>query len=313
MTTSDPARAVAALDEFGAPYVIKADGLAAGKGVTVTADRGEAERAVREALVHGAFGDAGRTVLVEEYLEGPECSLLAICDGRTAWVLPPAQDHKRAYDGDRGPNTGGMGAFSPISPYDAGFAACALPELFEPVLRVLRDRGLPYVGVLYAGLVLTADGPRVLEFNARFGDPEAQVLLPRVTGDIALALAGCARGRLDPGHGLGWDPRAQVTVVLASGGYPGPYATGRRIEGLDAVATAHDDVTVFHAGTRRLRDDVVTAGGRVLAVTGRGVGLRDARRRAYAAADLLRFEGVHRRSDIAAPISAARPDAQSTP
>ena len=299
VTTSQPDEAVAALDELGPPYVVKADGLAAGKGVTVTTDRAEAERAVRAALVHGAFGEAGRTVIVEEYLDGPECSVLALCDGRSAQVLPLAQDYKRAQDGDVGPNTGGMGAYSPVSPMDGSFAERARVEVFEPVLQVLSEQGAEYRGVLYAGLVLTGDGPRVLEFNARFGDPEAQVVLPRVVGDLGEALLACARGDLAAGPRLRWGAMACVTVVLASGGYPGAYATGRRIEGL-AQAQARDGVLVFHAGTRRMGEDVVTAGGRVLAVTGRALTVPLARRRAYAAVDGIDFEGLHRRSDVAA-------------
>ena len=302
VTTDEPDEALQALDRFGAPYVVKADGLAAGKGVTVTSDREEAERAVRAALVHGAFGEAGRTVVVEEHLRGPECSVLALCDGQTASVLPLAEDYKRAFDADAGPNTGGMGARSPVTPMDHSFARRTRAELFEPVLRVLAGQGLPYVGVLYAGLVLTERGPMVLEFNARFGDPEAQVVLPRVTGDVAEVLLACAKGRLEPAPVLGWAPSACVTVVLASGGYPGAYTTGRRITGVEEAESC-EDVEVFHAGTRRVGSDLVTAGGRVLCVTGRGVTVEQARTRAYAAADRIHFEGLQRRDDIAAAES----------
>ncbi len=293
---SDPAAARAALDRFGPPYVVKADGLAAGKGVVVTTARGEAERAVDAALVDGAFGEAGRTVVVEAFLEGPEVSVFAVTDGTSVVVLEPAQDHKRVGDGDTGPNTGGMGAYSPV-------AAAGLGELrrtvFEPVVAALAARGTPYVGVLFAGLVLTADGPRVLEFNARFGDPEAQVLLPRLRSDLAALLAACAHGELGGVAPLEWDDRACVGVVLASDGYPGRYRSGRVIDGLSDLR-AVPDVAVFHAGTARDGEAVVTAGGRVLCVVAFGADVAAARTAAYAAADRISFDGAYRRSDIAA-------------
>ena len=281
-TFTDPARAVAALDDFGPPWVVKADGLAAGKGVTVTGDHAAARAAVEAALVGRVHGDAGATILLEEFLEGPEASVFAVTDGRTVLPLAPARDHKRIGDGDTGPNTGGMGAFSPLP---------------EPTVAELARRGARYQGLLYAGLTLTADGPRVLEFNCRFGDPETQVILPRLTTDLADLAWAAAEGTL-AGCKVSWDPRACVTVVLASGGYP----TGLEIEGL-AEAAARPGVQLFHAGTAlhgagRAR----TAGGRVLGVTALGDDLADARARAYQAAELVRFDGAHYRRDIAAVL-----------
>lgn len=299
-TFTDAEKAIAALDDFGPPYVVKADGLAAGKGVTVADTRAQAVAAVEDALVRGTFGKAGATILLEEHLAGEEVSVFGICDGTDALLLPVCQDFKRAYDGDRGPNTGGMGAYTPVP----GFGEEQLPELrdrlFRPVLAELANRGSPYRGVLYAGLVLTDEGPKVLEFNCRFGDPEAQAMLWRLTGDFGALLAAAA----DPAEGL--DPTsaatsedACVTVVLASGGYPGHYEVGLPISGLDEVAAGHPEVRIFHAGTRRENGRLVTAGGRVLSVTGRGADVAAARRRAYAAADVISWEGQHRRSDIA--------------
>jgi phosphoribosylamine---glycine ligase len=292
-------QALDALDRFGPPYVVKADGLAAGKGVVVTEEREQAEAAVRAALEEGAFGPAGQKLLVEEFLDGPEVSAFAVSDGREVRMLTQAQDYKRARDGDEGPNTGGMGAYSPVY-LGGGIGNESLQEaVFSPVVAALRERGTPYVGVLYAGLVLTDDGPQVLEFNARFGDPEAQVILPRLRSDLGALLAGCAHGELGAIPPLEWDRRAAVTVVLASGGYPGEYRTGLTISGLDGL-TGMPDVAVFHAGTRRDGGRIVTAGGRVLTVTGLGDTVADARTTAYAAADRIEFEGLTRRGDIAA-------------
>jgi len=299
----DPRDAVAALDRFGPPYVVKADGLAAGKGVVVTADRAEAEAAVHAALVEGRFGDAGARLVVEEFLEGSEVSVLAVTDGRAVAVLDPAQDFKRALTGDRGPNTGGMGAYSPAAlPGTSG--ADLHDAVFAPVLRVLAARDLHYRGVLYAGLVLTADGPKVLEFNARFGDPEAQVVLPRLRSDLAALLAACAHGELGGFGPLVWDPRPAVTVVLAAGGYPGDPRTGDPIAGLDRLE-GRPDVAVFHGGTRREEAGIVTAGGRVLSVTALGDTLDAARTAAYRAADHISWPGLHRRDDIALTAASA--------
>jgi phosphoribosylamine--glycine ligase len=293
----DPDSAVAALEDFAPPYVVKADGLAAGKGVRICDDRDAAVAAIEETMIAGLFGDAGNVVVIEEFLAGPEVSVFALCDGADCRLLAPAQDFKRAFDGDEGPNTGGMGAWCPY-PLDDDSVAALEHDVFRPVLAELAARDLPFVGVLYAGLVLTDRGPQVLEFNARFGDPETQVVLPRVRTDLGELLRSCADGTLRDASELRWDDRACVTVVLASGGYPGPYETGVPIHGLDRAA--RDGVIVFHAGTAVDGSDVVTAGGRVLAVTGLGQGVTGARDIAYAAADAIDFDSVHRREDIAA-------------
>jgi phosphoribosylamine--glycine ligase len=290
-------KAVAFVDELGGSAVIKADGLAAGKGVVVAADRGSAVAAVEASLVRGAFGAAGRTIVVEELLEGQEVSVFAVTDGEgNCALLDVAQDHKRIGDKDTGPNTGGMGAFSPVPGIEQALATEILDTCIAPVVDELR----PYRGVLFAGLMLTSDGPKVLEYNCRFGDPETQVLLPRMPYSVATLLDACATGRLadDAGH-ANVDEAAAVTIVLASEGYPGTPRTGVPIDGLDA-----DDllpgVTVFHAGTA-VDDEgrLVTAGGRVLSVTGVGSTLREARDRAYAGVEHIRFEGMQYRHDIA--------------
>jgi phosphoribosylamine--glycine ligase len=295
--TDDVTRAVMLLDAFDPPWVIKADGLAAGKGVVVTADRREAVGAIESMLVDRALGPAGDRILIEEHLEGREVSVLALTDGVRVLPLEPARDHKRALDGDRGPNTGGMGAFSPVPEVDDATRWRVAAEVLEPTVAAMAAEGAPYWGVLYAGLMLTAEGPKVLEFNARFGDPEAQAILPRLHSDLAGLLMACLDGTLRETQ-VGWRPEACVTVVLASGGYPGDYRTGIPIDGLEE-ARKSDRVAVFHAGTVRRDGRVVTAGGRVLAVSALGTDLADARARAYRAASLVSFEGAHRRSDIA--------------
>jgi phosphoribosylamine---glycine ligase len=296
---TDPDEAKQALRGFAAPFVVKADGLAAGKGVRICDELAEAEAAVDEAMVAKVFGAAGARVVIEEYLDGPEVSLFALCDGRTVVPLVPAQDYKRALDGDEGLNTGGMGAYSPVPALDDAAVAGIAKHLMQPVVDALSGRGAPYVGLLYAGLVLTDGGPKVLEFNARFGDPETQVVLPRLASDLAELLRACAAGDLDGADPPQWDPRACVTVVLASGGYPGRYERGKPIDGLEAAAAVPDAI-VFHAGTGREAGQIVTDGGRVLAVSGLGETLADARGTAYEAAEQIRFEGLHRRGDIAA-------------
>jgi phosphoribosylamine---glycine ligase len=303
-TGEDPGEAKEALARFAPPYVVKADGLAAGKGVRICAALAEAEEAVDEALVARAFGDAGARLVIEEFLHGPEVSLFGLCDGNTVVPLVPAQDFKRALDGDEGRNTGGMGAYSPVPAFDDELVKEVTETILRPTLSELRRRGVRFVGVLYAGLVLTAAGPRVLEFNARFGDPETQVVLPRLRTDLGELLLACATGQLGSFGPLAWDDRACVTVVLASGGYPGPYERGRQIHGLEAAGRV-TGAAVFHAGTRREGDRVVTAGGRVLAVSGLGATIAEARATAYAAADEITFEGLHRRSDIAAAPTGA--------
>jgi phosphoribosylamine---glycine ligase len=283
---------------------VKADGLAAGKGVTVTDSLSEARRAVEACLVDRAFGDAGSSVIVEEYLEGPEVSALALTDGRTVRQLPLAQDFKRALDGDRGANTGGMGAYSPLPFVDGATRAQIDERVLAATVAALEAEDIPYRGVLYAGLILTAEGPKVLEFNCRFGDPEAQVILPRLRSDLGAALAATAHGTLADVQ-LEWHDDACVGVVLASGGYPGPFETGRPIEGLEDAASM-DGVHVFHAGTARREGRVVTAGGRVLTVSAVGQNLAAARARAYVASERIRFDGKALRSDIAGAAGAAR-------
>jgi phosphoribosylamine--glycine ligase len=296
-TFTDAGEAERRLDEMGPPYVVKADGLAAGKGVTVAETREEAALALRAALVEKAFGSAGERVLIEEFLDGREVSALALTDGEAVIPLAPAQDFKRVGDRDTGPNTGGMGAYSPVTFVDEATWTSIAEAVLEPAIRGLRERGVRYRGVLYAGLMLTEDGPKVLEFNCRFGDPETQAILPRLDTDLAELLDATARGRLGD-HKVSWSPEACVTVVLASGGYPGPYETGVPIEGLDRAAEV-EGAAVFHAGTVRRDGRVVTAGGRVLTVSALGKGLAEARDRAYRAASLISFEGMHHRSDIA--------------
>ncbi|MBU4459563.1 MAG: phosphoribosylamine--glycine ligase [Verrucomicrobia bacterium] len=295
---TDAAAAKACARARGGAVVVKADGLAAGKGVTVCTAVAEAEAAIDDALVKGVFGDAGREVLIEERLVGEEVSILGLVDGERVVLLASAQDHKRVFDDDRGPNTGGMGAYSP-APVIADADLPAIREMvFERTLAELKRRGIAYRGVLYAGLMMTDGGSKVLEFNCRFGDPETQAILPRWAGSVSQALLACAQGRLDPGM-VTWHPGACVCVVLAAGGYPGPYAKGKAIEGIEA-AGALEDVAVFHAGTAVRDGRVVTAGGRVLGVTACGEDIRAAVSRAYEAVGRIRFEGMHCRRDIAA-------------
>ncbi len=294
--TADEALDAVSGDQFGFPVVVKADGLAAGKGVTVAADRATAEQAVRDAMVEGRFGSAGHRVVVEECLVGPEVSFFAICDGQRALALPTAQDHKRAFDGDAGPNTGGMGAFAPSALVTAEIDARIRREIVEPVLEGFAAQGDPYQGFLYVGLMLTESGPRVIEFNVRLGDPEAQVVLPMLRGELAPVLAAAAGGYL--GHSqLAQTRDPHVGVVLASGGYPGAYDTGLPIAGL-AAAAALDDVLIFHAGTAVRDDAIVTTGGRVLTVVGRGADMTRAIERAYAAEARITFARKQVRTDI---------------
>jgi len=294
---STVSRAVDFIEELHGNVVVKADGLALGKGVTVCSSVAEAVAAVDECLVARRFGDAGQRVVVEERLSGPEVSIFALSDGVNVRVLAPACDYKRAYDGDQGPNTGGMGSYAPPSFVDVdALLDQAVRDVIQPCVDVLRERGTPYRGCLYAALMLTPDGLRVLEFNARFGDPETQVVLPLLAGDPVPLFLACARAELQPGRET-WSSGACVGVVAASGGYPGNVDTGRVIAGLDAL---DPDVLCFHAGTRR-RDDgaYLTSGGRVLTVVGRGDTVDAARARAYANIDRISFDGMRYRSDIA--------------
>jgi phosphoribosylamine--glycine ligase len=289
------AEARKAVEQVGFPAVIKADGLAAGKGVTVAADLQESEAALAELFERRTLGSAADVVVVEECLTGPELSVLALCDGERIAVLPPARDYKAAYDGGLGPNTGGMGAFTRPTFATPGLLARVRLEILEPTIRELAKRGSPFVGVLYAGLMVTASGPKVIEFNCRFGDPEAQVILPLLESDLLEVLRAAANGKLDP-QSLRWSDDILCGVVVASGGYPGTYSTGHPISGLDAVS---DDVLVFHAGTRQREDGaVVTSGGRVLTVVGRGADRAAAKERAHAGAAAVSFEGARYRRDI---------------
>ncbi len=300
VATDDRATAYTALERFGAPYVVKADGLAAGKGVRICTELDEAREAVDDALVRGVFGAAGSRLVIEEFLSGPERSVFGVCDGTDVVLLEPAQDYKRALDGDAGRNTGGMGAYTPVPGFTLAEVADLEALVFRPVLQELADRGTPYRGLLYAGLVETAGGPKLLEFNARFGDPETQAILPRIDGDLGELLWQAATGSVT-GAAVSWRGQAAVTVVLASGGYPGAYPTGVPIDGVEDAATL-PDVEVFHAGTRREQDRLVTAGGRVLAVTALGASVAGARERVYEAAERIRFDGAHLRGDIAAGV-----------
>ena len=276
------------------PIVVKADGLAAGKGVIIAATRAEAEDAVR-AMFASAFGEAGSSVVIEEYLEGEEASFFALVSGETVLPLAGAQDHKRAFDGDEGPNTGGMGAYSPAPVLDEAMAGRVMDEIMIPTARAMAARGTPYRGVLYAGLMITADGPRLIEFNVRFGDPECQVLMPRLADDILPWLKATATGALADMPPPRWRDEAALTVVLATRGYPGSYEKGSVIRGLERLA-GREGVVVFHAGTRRDADGTLRAvGGRVLNVTGLGPDIRSARERAYGAvAEIDWPEGFHR-------------------
>jgi phosphoribosylamine--glycine ligase len=293
---ADAARAH--LRKVGAPIVVKADGLAAGKGVIVASSVEEAERAVAEIMEEKVFGAAGAHIVIEECLRGEELSVMALVDGQSFRTLAPAQDHKRALDGDCGPNTGGMGAYSPTPILDGKLDA-HVADIFQRTLAGLQAEGIEYRGVLYAGLMITERGPQVLEFNCRFGDPETQVVLPRLESDLMDAVEATIDGSLGR-LPLAWKPEAAVCVVMAAGGYPGPYERGQPIAGLKQAAKS-DSVCVFHAGTRRNDDGrTVTDGGRVLGVTGLGSTIEGAARRAYEAVEQIHFDGAHFRRDIAA-------------
>jgi phosphoribosylamine--glycine ligase len=297
--------ALAFVDELGGgPVVIKADGLAAGKGVTVASDRAGASVALKACLVDHAFGDAGAQVLVEEYLEGQEVSAFALTDGRDVLPLCLAQDFKRVGDGDTGPNTGGMGAYSPVGFVDGETEQMIWSGIVRATVRAMETEGVRYRGLLYAGLMLTTDGPKVLEYNCRFGDPETQVILPRMHSDLGELLLACVEGNIGNYKAL-WTDDACVCVVASSGGYPGDHRTGAEIHGLDAAGRV-EGAHVFHAGTQERNGRVVTAGGRVLAVSGLGPTIADARARAYEAIEQISFEGMQVRSDIAARAAEER-------
>ena len=291
------AEAVRYLECASYPLVVKADGLAAGKGVILSADRDTAVAAAEQMLSGEAFGGAGKRIVVEEMLHGREASFFVLSDGERFVELATAQDYKRAHDGDHGPNTGGMGTYSPSVYLDDATRRELVERIVAPTVAGMRAEDRSYRGVLYVGVMLTDDGPRVLEYNARFGDPETQVLVPRLDGDWLDLLQACAEGDLE-GVTPRWRPEAAVCVVLAAGGYPGSYPKGMPIEGIDD-AESQSGATVFHAGTALKDGKVVTSGGRVLGVTGLGADLAQARVRAYDAVSRIRFQGVHHRTDIA--------------
>ncbi|THD42339.1 MAG: phosphoribosylamine--glycine ligase [Bradyrhizobium sp.] len=292
---TDAASALCYIRAKGAPIVVKADGLAAGKGVVVAMAVDEAERAV-EAMFAGEFGAAGAEVVIEDYLEGEEVSFFALCDGARAVPFASAQDHKRVGDGDTGPNTGGMGAYSPPPLMMPALSARVMREIVEPTVAGMAKRGSPFRGVLFVGLMIGAEGPKLIEFNVRFGDPEAEAILARLDDDLLEFLLGCAGGAL-PARPPRFSERSALTVIMAARGYPGPYAKGTPIGGLDA-ASRTPDVTVLHAGTRRDGDALVADGGRVLAVTALGHDVAEAQARAYAAVDCIDWPGGFCRRDI---------------
>ena len=284
------------VESQGAPIVIKADGLAAGKGVVVARDLQQAVDALEDMLSGNAFGDAGSRVVVEEFLEGEEASFICLCDGKMALPFASSQDHKAAYDGDEGPNTGGMGAYSPAPVVTEVLHDRIMREIVEPTMAGMAADGAPYVGFLYAGLMIGADGTaRVIEFNCRFGDPEAQPVLMRLRSDLATLIQAALTADLE-GIELDWDPRASLGVVMAAGGYPGTYAKGTAINGLDRFDDA--DVKAFHAGTRLNGEDVVTNGGRVLCVVGLGEKVSDAQHKAYQGVERITWQGAYYRTDI---------------
>jgi len=291
------------------PIVIKADGLALGKGVIIASDLVAARSTIDAMMNQGRFGEAGRRIVVEEFLRGTECSLHALVNGANYRLLQTARDHKRAFDKDTGPNTGGMGAFSPANNWNAELEDQFHKKIMRPLLRALQEKKITFRGLLYPGLMISADGVRVLEFNCRFGDPETQAILPRMKSDLLPLLQATIDGNIDTCT-IEWDPRPAVTVVLASVGYPNKYETGKTISGLDA-ASRLDDVQIFHAGTKSVNDEVVTAGGRVLAVTALGSTIEAARARAYEAVACIDFENCHYRRDIA--LNAVRDNVGNLP
>ncbi len=291
--------AIAYIRRKGAPLVVKADGLAAGKGVMVCRTVEEAEEAVNLIMAKKVFGAAGSLVIVEECLRGEEASFIALTDGEAIVPLIPSQDHKPIYDGDKGPNTGGMGAYAPAPVVSPEIAAIVMEKVFVPIVEGMKEEGRKIQGVLYAGLMITDDGPKVLEFNVRFGDPETQAILPLLDSDLIEPLEACLEGNLDQVN-LQWNEgAAAVCVVVASGGYPGSYQKGKEIRGLEKLAD-EEDIAVFHAGTALKDGKVVTAGGRVLGVTGWGSDIGKAIERTYQAVEKIKFEGMYYRKDIGA-------------
>ena len=296
-TFSDSGEAFRYCERLKFPVVIKADGLALGKGVIIAPDAATARSTIDAMMREGRFGDAGRRIVIEEFLRGSECSLHALVDGKNYRLLESARDHKRVSDGDLGPNTGGMGAFSPANNWSAELEDQFDKKIMRPLLRGLHKEGITFRGLLYPGLMITAAGASVLEFNCRFGDPETQVILPRMKSDLLPLLDATINGKI-ANCAIEWDERAAVTVVLASGGYPDKYETGKAISGLDE-AEKLDDVHIFHAGTQRTNGGIVTSGGRVLAVTALGSTIEAARARVYEAVSRIHFKNCHYRRDIA--------------
>jgi len=290
-TAPDAAKTYA--DRLGYPVVIKADGLAAGKGVIIAADQSESDKAI-DFMFEGGFGDSGHAIVVEEYMDGEEASFFALSDGTNVIPLAGAQDHKRVGDGDTGPNTGGMGAYSPAPVLPPSLEQIAMDKFIKPTVAAMAAKGMPYMGVLYLGLMITKQGPKLVEYNARFGDPECQVLMPRLKSDLLTTLLAARDGKLTP---LEWRDEAALTVVMASKGYPGAYEKGHVITGLEAAAKL-PGVTIFHAGTQRRGDDILAIGGRVLDVTAVGKTIAEAQARAYAAVDLIHWDGAFCRRDI---------------
>jgi len=288
-----PAPAKAYAQSLGFPVVIKADGLAAGKGVIIAADQIESGKAI-DFMFEGGFGEGGHAIVVEEFMQGEEASFFALSDGTNVEPLAGAQDHKRVGDGDVGPNTGGMGAYSPAPVLSPALEQVAMDKFIKPTVAALAARGMPYMGVLYLGLMITPQGPKLVEYNCRFGDPECQVLMPRLKSDLLAALLAAREGRLAP---FEWRDEAALTVVMASKGYPGAYEKGQVISGLEAAASL-PGVTLFHAGTEQKGSDILAVGGRVLNVTGLGKDVAQAQARAYAAVDLIHWEGAFCRRDI---------------
>jgi len=276
------------------PLVVKADGLALGKGVIICNSEEEAREAVITIMERKKFGDAGKVIVIEEFLTGQEVSILSFTDGKTIVPMVSAQDHKRVFDGDKGPNTGGMGAFSPSSVYTEKMAEICMNRIFRPTIEAMNKEGRTFKGVLYFGLIITEDGPRVLEYNARFGDPETQVVLPRLKNDLLDIIEAVIDERLDEIK-IEWDDSACLCVIMASEGYPQEYRKGLKITGLDSV---EDDIIVFHAGTKKAGNEYFTNGGRVLGVTALGKSLKEARDKAYNAVSRIHFEGAHYRRDI---------------
>jgi len=290
-TAPDAAKVFA--DTLGYPVVIKADGLAAGKGVIIAADKAESDKAI-DFMFEGGFGDSGHAIVIEEYMEGEEASFFALSDGTHVIPLAGAQDHKRVGDGDTGPNTGGMGAYSPAPVLPPSLEQMAMDRFIKPTVAAMAAKGMPYMGVLYLGLMITKQGPKLVEYNARFGDPECQVLMPRLKIDLLATLLAARAGTLQP---LEWREEAALTVVMASKFYPGAYEKGHVITGLEAAAKL-PGVIIFHAGTARRGSDIVAIGGRVLDVTAVGATIAEAQARAYAAVELIHWEGAFCRRDI---------------